>query len=108
MAKIAIKTDAEQKVVVQHFMPFDPVDGLGKTQEELVAEGYVFVESIPDPDPTQGYGELFYSVEQGLYYKYTEPTPPVDPEEPGGDKLARLEKRIADLEDKLTPKEEQP
>lgn len=35
------------KVTFTHYMPFDPVYGLGKTEEELKKTGYL-VESIPE------------------------------------------------------------
>ena len=35
------------KVTFTHYMPFDPVYGLGKTEEELKKTGYL-VESVPE------------------------------------------------------------
>lgn len=92
---IAVKTELGGRTGNVHYMPFDPTYGLGKTKEELEAEGYVFVESIPEPDPSQGYGELFYSPEQGLYYKYR-PIP--EPPEPEETQLQKAQKQIAELE----------
>lgn len=42
------KTEKGIRSSFQHYMPFDPVYGLGKTREELELEG-VFVESVPEP-----------------------------------------------------------
>lgn len=36
-----------------HSMPFDPVDGLGKTEEELSEIG-VLVDDVPEPNPPVG------------------------------------------------------
>ena len=35
------------KVTFTHYLPFDPVYGLGKTEEELLETGYL-VESVPE------------------------------------------------------------
>ena len=56
-----------------HYMPFDPVHGLGKTREELEAEGGVFVESIPEPENRPGKSAMLkYSEVDGLYYEYVD------------------------------------
>lgn len=91
---IAISLGSDGRVNGQHFFPFDPVYGFGKTKEELEAEGYVLVENIPDPDPAQGYGGLFYSVEQGLYYKYRSIPKALEPEET---QLAKMQRQIDTL-----------
>ncbi|MFI2132917.1 hypothetical protein ACH434_23160 [Lysinibacillus fusiformis] len=43
----------ETKAFVQgvHYDPFHPTDGFGKTQEELEAEGYIFVNESDIPQP---------------------------------------------------------
>lgn len=61
----------DKEVVAVHFVPFDPVHGLGKTKEELEAEGGVFVESVPEPENRPGKAPVLkYSEEKGLYYEY--------------------------------------
>ena len=35
------------RITFTHYMPFDPVYGLGKTQEELLETGYL-VEAVPE------------------------------------------------------------
>lgn len=42
------KSDTDVIVRGQHHAPFDPVDGLGKTEVELSKQGYL-VESLPTP-----------------------------------------------------------
>ncbi len=37
----------DDKVTFTHYLPFDPVYGLGKTQEELLETGYL-VEAVPE------------------------------------------------------------
>lgn len=43
---IYIRTENE-KITFTHYMPFDPVYGMGKTREELLETGYL-VEEIPE------------------------------------------------------------
>lgn len=67
-----IKHDGGQVQEV-HYMPLDPVHGLGKTKEELESEGGVFVESVPEPENRPGKAPVLkYSEAEGLYYEYVD------------------------------------
>nr|DAI35523.1 MAG TPA: zipper dimerization domain transcription factor-like protein [Caudoviricetes sp.] len=93
---IYLECNESGAVVYQHFMPFDPIYGLGKTENELKQTGYL-VNIVPEytgevPDGKRP--ELHYD---GTDFSWTmvdaEPEP-IDP----GDKIAALETRIAELE----------
>lgn len=78
------------EIVYQHFMPFDPKYGLGKTEEELKQTGYL-VEAIPQYSgeiPEGKMPELHYD---GTNFSWVMVDKPVDPN-------AVLEARIAELE----------
>lgn len=67
---IFIQTNQNNLVNYMHHMPFDPVNGLGKTKEELKKEGYL-VNDIPDALQIKGkYEIMYYSKEKGIYYEY--------------------------------------
>ena len=62
------------KVTLIHHMPFDPVQGLGKSEAELGQMG-VLLETIPEPEQREGFIPLpYYTPERGFYYQY-EPAP---------------------------------
>lgn len=44
---IYIETDSNNRVFFTHYVPLDPVDGMGKTEEELRKTGYL-VDSLPE------------------------------------------------------------
>lgn len=73
-----------------NYVPFDPIRGLGKTEEELLKVGYL-VNSIPDPvrakdkEPVLKHDEV-----KGLYYEYVDR--PLSKEE-------KIEQQVRDLED---------
>lgn len=69
------------RVTLIHYMPFDAVNGLGKTEEELSAEG-VLVDTIPEPDVIVGkIAVTHYTPEKGIYYEYVDaPQPPQAPQ----------------------------
>ena len=48
MGNIYIETDEDFRVTKIHRMPFDPVNGMGYTREELEKKGF-FVDEIPEP-----------------------------------------------------------
>ena len=48
MGNIYIETDENFRVTKIHRMPFDPVNGMGYTREELEKRGF-FVDEIPEP-----------------------------------------------------------
>lgn len=58
-----------------HHRPFDPVQGLGSTREELLKTG-VFVTKFPQPSTVKGKRAIaYYNPEKDeVYYEY-EPTP---------------------------------
>ena len=54
-----------------HHMPFDKEYGLGKSKEELEAEGGIFVDSVQEPENRPGKSAVLkYSGANGLYYEY--------------------------------------
>lgn len=54
-----------------HYMPFDSVNGLGKTKEELEQEG-ILIENIPEPEQIEGKYTIMYwnPIEQKVFYEY--------------------------------------
>lgn len=67
---IFIKVDNTGKETLRHNMPFDPVNGLGKTEEELLQEGYLF-ESLPEPEIINGKDAILMISSSGEpYYEY--------------------------------------
>lgn len=48
-----IRTDENNMVVLVHNQPFDPVNGLGESKEELSKTGY-FIDSMPEPQSVMG------------------------------------------------------
>ena len=88
MSKKFIRTEGT-KITFTHFMPFDEQYGMGKTEEELLKEGYL-IDEIPDPEQKEGKtAEAHYTPERGYYYEYID-TPPA-PEETG---IAELKEKI--------------
>lgn len=69
-----IQVDGE-RVMLIHNMPFDPVNGMGKTEAELSQMG-VLLEEVPEPVQREGLIPMpYYNAEQGFHYRY-EPEPP--------------------------------
>ncbi|WP_258954705.1 hypothetical protein [Lysinibacillus fusiformis] len=67
----------ETKALVQgmHYDPFHPVDGFGKTQEELEAEGHIFVErsDIPEPENNGKSPQLYINPQtKEMWHEYAE------------------------------------
>lgn len=86
---IYIKTDEESKVNYTHYMPFDPIHGLGKTEEELLQDGY-FVDAIPEPTEIPGKTHMLkFTIEKNIFYEY------VDREPTDQEKIAQLEADVA-------------
>ena len=86
---VYIETNENTQVVYQHFMPFDSVYGLGKTEEELLQTGYL-VESVPEYTeeiPSGKSAELHYD---GAEFSWVLVDVPEEPE--------TLENRINKLE----------
>lgn len=64
-----IKLDGN-KITLIHNMPFDPINGLHQTEEDLLKYG-VLLDEIPDPQPIPDKIPMpYYSAEKGVYYEY--------------------------------------
>lgn len=84
-----ITTDENNRVQLTHYMPFDPVDGLNMTEEQLLQRGYL-LDEIPEPEQREGkMPEAYYKPEIGFYYEYVDAT--VDPEKELAELKAQLE-----------------
>lgn len=60
------------RVTLIHNMPFDPVNGLHKTEAALLQMG-VLLDQVPPPENQPGKIALpYYTPEQGFYYAYTD------------------------------------
>ncbi|MBK5244279.1 MAG: hypothetical protein JJE18_04510 [Eubacteriaceae bacterium] len=69
---IFIKTLENNSIDFIHYMPFDPVNGMGKTEEELLQVGFL-VEEIPEPEQTEGMSSMmFYTAMNGFWFDYEE------------------------------------
>lgn len=68
---ITIENGAKEgKIMLTHYMPFDAVDGLGKTEEELLKEG-VLVDEVPEPELITGkIATPYYTEKDGYHYIY--------------------------------------
>ncbi|WP_243432523.1 hypothetical protein [Lysinibacillus sphaericus] len=67
----------ETKAFVEgiHYDPFHPTDGFGKTQEELEAEGGIFVErsAVPQPENKGKIARLYINPQtKEMWYEYEE------------------------------------
>lgn len=65
-------TDTDYIVGGQHFMPFDEQHGLGKTKEQLEAEGGIFVDSLPQKEHIEGKAPILHINPQTkeMWYEY--------------------------------------
>lgn len=87
---IYIKTDSENRVNYTHYIPFDPIHGLGKTEAELLQDGHL-VEIIPEPTEIQGkIHVLKFTVDKGVYYEY------IDREPTDREKIVAVENQTAE------------
>lgn len=69
-----IQLDGE-RVMLIHNMPFDPVNGMHKTEAELNRMG-VLLDDVPDSEPIEGKIPLpYYNAERGFYYQYEDAPP---------------------------------
>ncbi len=69
---VYIRYDEDTKVITfMHKMPFDKVNGMGKSKEELEKTG-VFVDECPEPEKKTGFSPVaMYSEEtKSIYYDY--------------------------------------
>lgn len=69
-----VKTSETGEVVMSHTNPFDPEHGLGKTEEELMQEGYLFefLEELPRPKAKEGYRGVTFCDGQRFWFEYRE------------------------------------
>jgi hypothetical protein len=87
---IYFELNSDGSVGLIHYQPFDPENGLGKTQDELLQTGFL-VDSIPEATPQEGKTPIlhFNSSNKTFYYDYViNPPSEID--------------RIAALEDAIT------
>lgn len=68
-------TDTKYLIGYLHSMPFDTVDGLHKTKEELEQSG-ILIENIPEPQNTEGKKAIKYynPVDKKIFYEYEDIT----------------------------------
>ena len=86
---IFIRTE-DNKIVYTHYMPFDETYGLGKTEDELLQDGYL-VDAIPDYEgevPDGKIAELHYD---GSMFSYVLADKPKSQEDAMKEKLTSLE-----------------
>ena len=75
MSKKFLQVDDTGRVMLIHNMPFDAVNGMGKTKDELLQMG-VLVDEVPEPERIDGKIPLpYYTAEHGLYYEYEDAPP---------------------------------
>lgn len=73
-----IQVDGE-RVMLIHNMPFDAVNGMGKTEAELMQMG-VLLDDVPEPQQIDGKIALpYYNATEGFHYIY-EDKPQTDEE----------------------------
>ena len=72
---VYIRYNEDKVVTFIHKMPFDKVNGMGKSKEELEKTG-IFLDEIPEPENKQGFIPVaMYNEEaKSVYYKYN-PSP---------------------------------
>lgn len=94
-----IRINSNGVVVSVYNYPLHPIWGLGKTEDELLKEGY-FIDNIPQADTLEGKcAVMMYNAEtNNLYYEYIdeEPTPKTEMELTL-ERIASLEQSNAEL-----------
>jgi hypothetical protein len=87
---IFVKVNSNNEIDYVHYMPFDKKYGLGKTEEELRNEGYLY-ESLPPKQEIEGKEAVlkFDPDTKQLYYEYVDRQ--LTPEE----KIQQLNERIS-------------
>lgn len=70
---IYIEIDSNKQINYMHNIPFDSVNGLGKTEEELLEKGFL-IESMPAPERIVGKSALAYYNEETneVWYEYAD------------------------------------
>ena len=89
-------TDTKCKIGFIHYMPFDSVNGLNKTAEQLEQEG-VLVDSIPELQQVEGKSSVMYwnPVDNVIFYEYE--NIPKTQEDLLRDRITSLEIAMANL-----------
>lgn len=97
-------TDEKYPINFVHYMPFDEINGLHKTREELEQEGYL-IDSIPELETPEGkVPVLFFNpTTKTVFYEYVDrPKAPEEVEkETFSNTLAQLTLENADLKQQL-------
>ncbi|WP_460299415.1 hypothetical protein [Clostridium botulinum] len=68
-------TDTKYLIGYLHSMPFDKIDGLNKTKEELEQSG-IIIENISEPQNIEGKKAIKYynPIDKQIFYEYEEIT----------------------------------
>lgn len=68
---IFIKISNDNRVEFVHYQPFNLLNGLGKTREQLEQEG-ILVDSIPEPQQIEGKQAVMYwnPIDKNVFYEY--------------------------------------
>lgn len=67
MVYVRINNDG---TIFTHNMPFDLEYGLGKTKDELISDGGIFVEKLPEVENRLGKTPVLKYDGKNLYYEY--------------------------------------
>lgn len=64
-------TDTKYSIGLIHYVPFDPQNGLGKTEEKLEQEG-ILIENIPKSQQIESKQAVMYwnAVDKAVFYEY--------------------------------------
>lgn len=89
---VYIRTDETNRIIYCHNQPFDSVNGMGETKDELEKTGY-FIDEMPQPKVAIGYRAVpYYNPEaRKVTYKY------VAAELPNEEKIKLLEGAMNEL-----------
>ncbi|URN84996.1 hypothetical protein [Acetobacterium wieringae] len=89
-----IKTNSDNQVTFIHYKPFDEINGLKKTETELLKEGFL-VESLPAVEEVEGKNVIyFYTQTGGFSHEYFDV--PKTKEQIYAEKLDQLENQTAE------------
>ena len=66
-------TDTKYSIGLTHYVPFDSVNGMNKTPEELKLEG-ILVDNIPEPKRIEGKSSAMYinPTNKEIFYEYVD------------------------------------
>ncbi len=79
-----IRTDANELITFTHYMPFDAVHGMKKTEAELLESGGYLVDDIPTATdvPEGKIASTHYNPTKGFYFTYEDAPEPVVEDSP--------------------------